>query len=280
MFGKLSDSINSIKYVPDSILKEVKEYNTDNTQTELDIYHHHWEDKENIDQTNHENLRSMAEEDLTSKFRKPKIEREHSFDCIQKRSYLQSNSQIIQKEENEAKQQRLFGQDLPNTVEISHTDSLNTQNYTSDAGNFKISYSKNPSDLEDTKFLRYPSLPIPSEFQSSPAHYIATAPSQTPEFNSPFTTAKPLTPTALQPTAPLLPQETTQRLLFYKNSNLLQELKNRLIPPQPLQKTPSESYDPFEGLEKIQATSIISQTNTETSKPTPKKHNPFIHILK
>lgn len=302
MFGKISESIHSIQNVPDQILKEAKEYNAERKDSMLVLCHYEW-DEEESKEGEKESFKIDTDNDLVNKFRKPSVERKSSWDRKEDSDYSMRRF----KEDYHSKSEHLFGERMTKFKDESRY------------GRKKEIPEEGSSYVENNILLRYPSLPIPSEYQSTPAHYTASAPAQTSEFNSPYTTAKPIVPQTLPlqsplpslsvPTAPaastslslstasiqppifpissltpplslssapsaFLPPE----MMYYPTSNILQEFQTQFLTPQ-TPKSPSSSYDPFEGLENVPSTSILPPLNTEPPKPVSKKHNPFLHNL-
>jgi hypothetical protein len=306
MFGKISESIHSIQNVPDQILKEAKDYNAQRNDSMIVMCHYEW-DEEESKESEKESVKIDTDNDLVNKFRKPSVESESSWDRKDRKDRREDSDTSNRrfKEDYHSKSERLFGERLMGSAKFKDEIGYGAKQEISGEGS---------SYVQNNILLRYPSLPVPSEYQSTPAHYTASAPTQTSEFNSPCITAKPIIPESLPssvPTAPvastsislsttsieppifpissLIPpsSSTPQSLLAAPcasfpqesmNLNTLQELQSKLLTPQ-IPKPTSSSYDPFEGLGNVPSASTLPPLHTEPPKPVSKKHNPFLHNL-
>ena len=291
MFGKISESIHSIQNVPDWILKEARDYNEERNGNMLVMCHYECDEEESK-----ESGKVDTDNDLVNKFRKLSVERESSWD--RKEEFKIGDRSF--KEDYHNKAENLFGERMMGNVKFKDKSGYGGRQEIPEEG---LCY------VENNIQLRYPSLPIPSEYQSTPAHYTASAPAQTSELDSPYTTAKPIMspnlplrspsfalsnssikaplfpissltpPSSTAPQSLLTPPSApfSQKMMNYHNSNTLQELQSKLL--TSLNPKPSSSYDPFEGLENVPSASILPPLHTEPPRTVPKKHNPFLHNL-
>ena len=178
MFGKISESIHSIQNVPDWILKEARDYNAERNDGMLAMCHYECDEEESK-----ESVKVDTDNDLVNKFRKPSVERESSWDRKEKSDIGNRSFK------------HLFGERMMGSVKFKDESGYGGRQEIPEEGSCYV---------ENNILLRYPSLPIPSEYQSTPAHYTASAPAQTSELNSPYTTAKPIMPPNLPLRSPSL----------------------------------------------------------------------------